>query len=69
MQAILKYSEYEKFKYYCQKNDISIIKTDYNENIVCKIQLKETKKAKLVSDFEAKNINLKDLKEFDKKYI
>ncbi len=69
MEVIVEYSEYEKFKYYCQKNDIIIIKTDYNENIVCKIQLKEAGKAKLVSDFETKNINLRDLKEFDKKYI
>lgn len=69
MEAIVEYCEYEKFKYYCQKNDIIIIKTDYNENIVCKIQLKETLKTKLISDFATKNINLRDLKEFDKKYI
>ena len=69
MEVIVEYSEYEKFKYYCKKNDIIIIKTDYSENIICKIQLKEVVKAKLISDFETKNINLIDLKEFDKKYI
>lgn len=69
MQVTIEYGEYEKFKYYCNKNNISIIKTEYNKDIVCKIQLKEKGKEKLVSDYETKNIKIKEIKEFNKKYI
>lgn len=35
----LNYIDNEKFKYYCSKNDIRIINSEYNENIVYTIEL------------------------------
>ena len=69
MEITIDYSEYEKFKYYCQKHKINIENVAYKENIVCDITLEESKKDKLLADFETKKINLEDWKEFDKKYI
>ena len=69
MEAILEYNEYEKFKYYCKINEINIQNVKYEENIVCNITLEEKTKEKLISDFEIKNIKIKNLKEFDKTYI
>ncbi len=69
MEITIDYSEYEKFKYYCQKHKINIENIEYEENIVCNITLEESKKEKLLADFETKKINLEDWKEFDKKYI
>ena len=69
MEITIDYSEYEKFKYYCQKHKINIENVAYKENIVCDITLEESKKEKLLADFETKKINLEDWKEFDKKYI
>ena len=69
MEITIDYSEYEKFKYYCQKHKINIENIAYKENIVCDITLEESKKEKLLADFETKKINLEDWKEFDKKYI
>ena len=69
MEITIDYSEYEKFKYYCQKHKINIENIAYKENIVCDITLEESKKDKLLADFETKKINLEDWKEFDKKYI
>lgn len=69
LQVVLEYNEYENFKYYCKNNDINIVQAEYLENIVCKIELKEQSKAKLMKDFEIKNINLKQIEELSKKYI
>ncbi len=69
MQVTISYPEYEKFKYYCQKNEINIENVVYEENVVCNISLEEDAKERLLKDFETKHINLVEWKEFDKKYI
>ena len=69
LEVLLEYNEFEKFKYYCKNNDIKIIDVRYLDNIVCKIQLEEKIKTKLMKDFEIKSINLKNIKELSKKYI
>lgn len=65
----LKYGEFENFKHYCKNNNITIIYSEYKENIVCKIEIDEETKSKLMQDFEIKNINLNYIKELSKKYI
>lgn len=65
----LEYNELENFKYYCKNNDINIIDTQYSEFIVCKIELEDVKKQKLLRDFEVKNIKLNNIKELSKKFI
>ena len=69
LEANLDYSDLESFKYYCKNNKINIIDIDYKEYIVCKIELEEDKKAKLLEDYEIKNIKLNNIRELDKKYI
>lgn len=69
LEVILDYNVFENFKYYCKNNKINIIKTDYAENIVCRIELEESRKEKLINDFETKNIILKDIKNISKKYV
>lgn len=69
LEVILDYNSFENFKYYCKNNNIYIIKIDYNENIVCKIQLEVEKKQKLMNDFETKKIILREIKYLSKKYI
>lgn len=69
MEILLEYSEFENFKYYCKINKINIADAQYNENIVCRIELDEVAKQKLMQDFEIKNINIKNIKELSKKYI
>ncbi len=69
LEVTLEYSDFENFKYYCKNNKINIVETSYLENIICKIELEENRKTKLMKDFETKNINLTNLKELYKKYI
>lgn len=69
LEVGLEYSEFETFKYYCKNNEIKITNTNYLENIICKIELEEEKKQKIIKDFEIKNINLIYIKELYKKYV
>ncbi len=69
MLANIEYGDFDRFKYYCKNHEILITSVEYNELISCKIELEETKKEKLLQDFETKNIILKNLKEITKKYI
>ena len=69
LEVSLEYSDFENFKYYCKNNKINIVDINYQENIVCKIELEEERKEKLMNDFETKNIKLTNIKELYKKYI
>lgn len=69
METVIEYSEFEKFRYYCNKNCINITDLKYEEKIFCKIALNEEKKEKLIKDYEQKKINLSYLKLLDKKII
>ncbi len=69
LEVELDYSNLESFKYYCKNNNINIVDIDYKEYIVCKIELEEDKKAKLLEDYEIKNIKLNNIRELNKKYI
>ena len=69
LKATITYSEYEKFKYYCQKNGIIIENESYEENIVCNIIIEETKMEKILADFDTKNIKIEQENEFNKRFI
>ena len=61
--------EYSELEYYCRNNKISIVDFQYKESIICKIELEEEVKQKLIEDFKSKKVNLKNIKELSKKYI
>ena len=65
----IEYSDFEKFKYYCKNNNINITNIEYSEFIVCKIELNELEKRKLLENEEIKNINISDIKILSEKYI
>lgn len=69
LEVIVDYSELDNFKYYCRNNKISIVDFQYEESIICKIELEEEVKQKLIEDFKSKKVNLKNIKELSKKYI
>ena len=65
----LDYNNLESFKYYCKKNNIYIKDYEYSEKIICKIQLEECSKERLIADFNTKKVNLIKLKFLSKKLI
>lgn len=65
----IEYNNLETFKYYCRINNIFIEDLNYSDKIICKIQFEEKVKPQLLEDFEAKKINLIDLRFLSKKII
>lgn len=47
----LPYADFEKFKYYCNKNNINIINSEYSDFIICKIEVNEAEKNRLEIEF------------------
>ena len=69
LNVYIKYTYFETFKHYCKKNNINIVDYQYLENIVCKIQVTNIMKEKIIKDFEIKNINLEKMEFLSEKYI
>lgn len=65
----IEYNYLEVFKHYCKTNDIPIMSFQYSDIIICKIDLDEKNKKKLLDDFETKKVKLIDLKFLSKKII
>ena len=51
----LPYADFEKFKYYCKKNKINIIKSEYSDFIICKIEVNDAEKNRLEIEFREQN--------------
>lgn len=47
----LPYADFEKFKYYCNKNNINIINSEYSDFIICKIEVNDAEKNRLEIEF------------------
>ena len=47
----LTYADFEKFKYYCNKNNINIINSEYSDFIICKIEVNDAEKNRLEIEF------------------
>ncbi len=69
MRLIVDYNNFEKFKYYCKNNNITIISAKYLEKIECKIQMELEKKEKFIKDYENKELNISNLEILSKKII
>ena len=67
LEVKIEYNNLETFKYYCKTNNIFIENLEYSDIIICKIQLEEENKQRLLEDFETKKVNLIDLKFLTKK--
>lgn len=69
VEVELEYNNLEIFKYYCKNEDIEIINIEYLDKIICKIEIENSKIAKMLQDIEEKRINIIRNKILDKKYI
>ena len=65
----LNYSELEKLKYYAKLNDISIINTKFENEIICCLQIPNEKISSFIDNIEKKNLNILEYKEICEKYI
>ena len=58
LEVIVDYSELDNFKYYCRNNKINIIESTFEEKIICKIEMENDKKEKLIEDFNTKKVKI-----------
>ena len=65
----LDYNSMEIFKYYCNKNNISISKVEYSNIINCKIELPNEMKQKFLDDIVTKKIKINNTGKLCKKSI
>ncbi len=63
------YSNLENFKYYCRKNGINIIKTEYLNEIVCNIEIENENIDDFLKDIEKRTINILKYREIQERYI
>ena len=63
------YDKLDEFQYYCKKNNINIINTEYEKNIVCKIQTTAEEKEKLLKETVKKQYNIQKIEVTKEVYI
>lgn len=71
IEILISYPEMEKFKYYCNKNKIKIVEMQYQENVICKIEVTEEEKERLFNNDkqEERTIDILEFKLIKKKNI
>ena len=67
--AEVEYNTIDNFKYYCKINNIHIINMEYSNVVICKIELENSIKEKLIDDIGTKKININNLKIICEKFI
>ena len=63
------YPNFQNFQYYAQKNNISIINIDYQEDITCNIVIKNDIKERFLNDVQNKKIDVTEIREIQEKYL
>ncbi len=56
------YSNFEKLKYYCKKNNINILKIEYLKEIICNLEVDENFVTYFLKDIKKRAINILDYK-------
>ena len=61
-QIELDYPNYQSLQYYCNKNNITIKNSEYNENIICIVEMNNSVKDRFLEDVKNKNLNILKIK-------
>ena len=69
MLITISYSDFENFKYFCRKKNISIINTTYNKYIECTIEVNNEEKQNIIDNNEKNNFNILNNKVIKEKNI
>lgn len=69
VQLEINYSDFEKLSYYCKKNNINIINSEYGERIICNLELNNEEKEKLLNNIEELSFKIESHKIIKQKNI
>ncbi len=61
IELTILYKDLQFIKYYCEKNSIKIVKTDFSEEPKVTIELTEVQKEKFLNEIQKKQINIKKI--------
>ena len=61
-QFELDYPNYQSLQYYCNKNNITIKNSEYNENITCILEMNNIIKDRFLEDVKNKSLNILEIK-------
>ena len=61
-QIEVDYSNYQALQYYCNKNKINIKNSEYNENIICILEMSDSIKDSFLEDLNNKKLNILEIK-------
>lgn len=65
----INYNDFEKLIYYCKKNNISIISSEYGEKIICNLELSNEEKEELLNNIEELSFKIEKYKIIKEKNI
>ena len=51
IEVVVDYQNLEKLKYYCDKNNIKIVKMDYKEVVSCMIEITKEEKNRIIKNY------------------
>ena len=51
IEVVVDYQNFEKLKYYCNKNNIKIVKIDYKDVIISNLEVTEQEKESLIKEY------------------
>ena len=69
VEVTILYNEWEKFKYYCEKNNINIINVVYDEKIKSRIEATQTEKSKIEELIGKGTLKIEEIKIIKEKNI
>lgn len=65
----INYNDFEKFGYYCKKNNINIINSEYGEKVACNIELNNEEKDKLLNNLNELSFKIENYEVIKEKNI
>ena len=69
MNLTIPYSEFDYFQYYCHKNDITILKVEYDDYISCTIEVSFQEKEKILHEMNKSALKIQKIEVGKEKYI
>lgn len=69
LRITISYNDIEKFNYYCNKNNIKVVKMEYDEQVKCTIEVNEEEKQDLILNIQNLNFKIHNYEVIKKKNI
>lgn len=69
IELTVNYNDVEKLNYYCTKNSLKIINTEYEEKVKCLIEMNEQEKSKMLENINELNFNIENYRKIKDKKI